>query len=85
MVVFIGPITSEELRAHGITSSMEPENSKMGRMVKEAADRAAQLLGTLEGSGTQATATKCSHRQLHVIRIWNGILGPASGKVKQIF
>lgn len=49
MVVSIGPITSEELRAHGITSSMEPEHPKMGMMVKEAADRAAQLLGTLRG------------------------------------
>lgn len=47
VVVSIGPITSEELRAHGMTPSMEPEHPKMGLMVKEAADKASGILARL--------------------------------------
>ena len=47
MVVSIGPITSEELRAHRLTPTMEPEHPKMGMLVKEAADRANLMLAEL--------------------------------------
>lgn len=45
MVGSIGPVTSEELRGHGIHVDLEPTHPKMGFLVKEAADRAAAILG----------------------------------------
>jgi uroporphyrinogen-III synthase len=47
MVVSIGPITSEELRAHRVAPTMEPEHPKMGMLVKEAADKANLMLAGL--------------------------------------
>jgi uroporphyrinogen-III synthase len=40
----IGPITSEELREQGFAPDFEPEHPKMGFLVNEAAQRAAELL-----------------------------------------
>jgi uroporphyrinogen-III synthase len=40
----IGPITSEELREHGLPVDFEPEHPKMGFLVNEAAQRAAELV-----------------------------------------
>jgi len=40
----IGPVTSEELREHGLEPDFEPEHSRMGFLVNEAAQRAASLL-----------------------------------------
>ncbi len=41
----IGPVTSEELREHGIEVDLEPEHPRMGFLVREAGERAAELLG----------------------------------------
>lgn len=43
-VVSIGPVTSDELKDHGIIADMEPSHPKMGIMVNEAAERSADLL-----------------------------------------
>jgi uroporphyrinogen-III synthase len=40
----IGPVTSEELRAHGIAPDFEPSHPKMGFLVNEAAERSAAAL-----------------------------------------
>ena len=40
----IGPVTSEELRQHGIEVDLEPEHPRMGFLVKETGERAAEVL-----------------------------------------
>jgi uroporphyrinogen-III synthase len=40
----IGPVTSEELRTHGIAADFEPSHPKMGFLVNEVAQRSAELL-----------------------------------------
>jgi uroporphyrinogen-III synthase len=40
----IGPVTSEELRAHDIPADFEPSHPKMGFLVNELAQRSAELL-----------------------------------------
>ncbi|HYL85934.1 MAG TPA: hypothetical protein VE263_17030, partial [Candidatus Angelobacter sp.] len=40
----IGPTTTEELKREGITPDLEPSHPKMGFLVKEAAERCADLL-----------------------------------------
>jgi uroporphyrinogen-III synthase len=44
LVGSIGPVTSEELRAHGIDADFEPSHPKMGFLVNEVAQRSAELL-----------------------------------------
>jgi uroporphyrinogen-III synthase len=44
VVASIGPVTSEALRRHGIAPDLEPSHPKMGLLVKETAERSAQLL-----------------------------------------
>jgi len=44
LVGSIGPVTSEELRAHGITADFEPSHPKMGFLVNEVAQRSAELV-----------------------------------------
>ena len=44
VVASIGPTTSEELRQQGIPPDMEPSHPKMGFLVREAAEQAADLL-----------------------------------------
>lgn len=41
----IGPTTSAELRRHLLSADLEPTHPKMGFLVKETADRCAELLG----------------------------------------
>jgi len=43
-VASIGPSTTETLAGLGVTADMEPSHPKMGILVKEAAERSAQLL-----------------------------------------
>ena len=43
IVASIGPTTSEELRAQGVAVHMEPSHPKMGVLVREAAERSADL------------------------------------------
>jgi uroporphyrinogen-III synthase len=40
----IGPVTSETLREYGITPDLEPSHPRMGFLVKELAERSAELL-----------------------------------------
>ncbi len=44
LVGSIGPVTSVELRAQGIPPDLEPTHPKMGFLVKEAAERSAELV-----------------------------------------
>jgi uroporphyrinogen-III synthase len=44
LVGSIGPVTSEELRAHGISADFEPSHPKMGFLVNEVAQGSAELL-----------------------------------------
>jgi uroporphyrinogen-III synthase len=44
LVGSIGPVTSEELRAHGIPPDFEPSHPKMGFLVNEVAQQSAVLL-----------------------------------------
>ncbi len=44
LVGSIGPVTSEELHAHGIAADFEPSHPKMGILVNEVAQRSAELL-----------------------------------------
>jgi uroporphyrinogen-III synthase len=45
IVASIGPMTSEELRRHGLPIDLEPSHPKMGFLVKEVAEQCAALLG----------------------------------------
>jgi uroporphyrinogen-III synthase len=44
VVASIGPTTSEELRSRGIPIDLEPSHPKMGFLVREAAEQAAEIL-----------------------------------------
>jgi uroporphyrinogen decarboxylase len=44
VVASIGPVCSQELRAHGIVADVEPEHPKLGHLIKEAAGRSAEIL-----------------------------------------
>jgi uroporphyrinogen-III synthase len=44
VIASIGPIASERLQRHGFTVDLEPSHSKMGILVKEASERAHDLL-----------------------------------------
>jgi uroporphyrinogen-III synthase len=46
VIASIGPTTSEELREHGTFPDMEASHPKMGFLVREAAERASDLLKT---------------------------------------
>ena len=50
-VASIGPTTSEELREQGIAVDIEASHPKMGFLVREAAERAADVLRTKRGGG----------------------------------
>jgi uroporphyrinogen-III synthase len=51
VIASIGPTTSEELRQQGLEPDMEPSHPKMGFLAREAAERAADLLGTKRSTG----------------------------------
>ncbi len=44
LVGSIGPVTSDELHAHGIAADFEPSHPKMGILVNEVAQRSSELL-----------------------------------------
>ena len=44
LVGSVGPVTSEELRAHGLPPDFEPSHPKMGFLVNELSGRSAELL-----------------------------------------
>ncbi|MGH9563364.1 MAG: uroporphyrinogen-III synthase, partial [Terracidiphilus sp.] len=45
VIASIGPVTSEELRRHGLVPDLEPSHPKMGFLVKETAESSAGILG----------------------------------------
>jgi uroporphyrinogen-III synthase len=51
LVGSIGPVTSAELRAHGIAPDFEPSHPKMGFLVNELAQRSSELLQRKRASG----------------------------------
>lgn len=54
VVASIGPTTTEELWKQGITPDLEPSHPKMGFLVKEAAERSAELLRVKRKAATPA-------------------------------
>jgi uroporphyrinogen-III synthase len=44
VVASIGPVCTEALRAEGLEPDLEPEHSKMGHLVKAAAERSLAIL-----------------------------------------
>jgi uroporphyrinogen-III synthase len=51
VIASIGPTTSEELDRHGLSADFEASHPKIGMLVREAAERAADLLRTKRGHG----------------------------------
>jgi uroporphyrinogen decarboxylase len=49
----IGPVCSQELRAHGIEPDFEPAHPKLGHLIKEAAARSAQILDQKRSHNTE--------------------------------
>ncbi len=45
VIASIGPVASERIREHGLQVDLEPSHPKMGILVKEAGERAQELLG----------------------------------------
>jgi uroporphyrinogen-III synthase len=45
----IGPTTSEELRRHGLTADLEASHSKIGFLVREAAEQSSHLVRAKRG------------------------------------
>jgi uroporphyrinogen decarboxylase len=76
----VGPVCSEQLRAHGINVDFEPEHPKLGHLVKEAASRAADILaskrahasrielGELRAPRRAATVGASSHRDHPILK-----------------
>ncbi len=56
LVGSIGPVTSEELRAHGIPADFEPTHPKMGFLVNELAQRSAESLRQKRASASAKSA-----------------------------
>ena len=46
VIASIGPIASERLREHGLPVDLEPSHPKMGILVKEAGEKASEILRT---------------------------------------
>jgi uroporphyrinogen-III synthase len=44
LIASIGPMTSEELRRHGLQADLEPAVARMGTLVKEAAERCEEVI-----------------------------------------
>lgn len=47
----VGPVCSEELRAHGIEPDFEPAHPKLGHLIKEAAERSREILARKRTGG----------------------------------
>ena len=56
LVGSIGPVTSEELHAHGIAADLEPSHPKMGFLVNEVAQRSAELLAKKRAAADTSAA-----------------------------
>src|SRR5580704_913602 len=56
LVGSIGPVTSEELHAHGIAADLEPSHPKMGFLVNEVAQRSVELLAKKRAAADTSAA-----------------------------
>ena len=56
LVGSIGPVTSEELHAHGIAVDLEPSHPKMGFLVNEVAQHSAELLAKKRAAADTSAA-----------------------------
>jgi uroporphyrinogen-III synthase len=56
LVGSIGPVTSEELHAHGIAIDLEPSHPKMGFLVNEVAQRSVELLAKKRAAADTSAA-----------------------------
>src|SRR5271168_3915662 len=52
----IGPVCSEQIRAYGLRVDFEPEHSKLGHLVREAAAQAASILAARRASADRIEA-----------------------------
>jgi uroporphyrinogen decarboxylase len=68
----IGPVCSEELRAHGIAVDFEPAHPKLGHLIKDAAERAASILADKRRAevSTAATNSRLADNAQH-LRHWD--------------
>jgi uroporphyrinogen decarboxylase len=53
----IGPVCSEQIRAYGLSVDFEPEHSKLGHLVREAATRATSLLAAKRANSDRIEAS----------------------------
>ena len=60
----IGPTTSEMLRQHDLPVDIEPEHAKLGHLVRDAAQRAAELLEKKQASPGTDGRDDCSCRRI---------------------
>jgi uroporphyrinogen decarboxylase len=58
VVASIGPVCSQELRAHGLPPDLEPAHSKLGHLVKEAAAGSAEILRRKRGGASHAVSPR---------------------------
>lgn len=59
----IGPTCTEAMEQHGIPVDLEPEHPRMGHLVKEAAERAGDLLAAKRGSVPAAARAEAPARE----------------------
>ena len=57
VVASIGPTTSEEIARRGLSADLEASHPKMGVLVREAAERGADLLRTKRAGSDARSAT----------------------------
>jgi uroporphyrinogen decarboxylase len=58
----IGPVCSEQLRAYGIAVDFEPQHSKLGHFINEAATRAASILASKRNARIEVVAPPVINR-----------------------
>jgi uroporphyrinogen decarboxylase len=64
VVASIGPICSQELRAHGLAIDLEPEHPKLGHLIKEAAQRGPGLLARKRAGRIEVIEPRIDERRV---------------------
>jgi uroporphyrinogen-III synthase len=62
LVGSIGPVTSAELRAHGLAADLEPSRPKMGFLVNELAQRSVEALRDKRAGSTAKSASEAQKK-----------------------
>jgi len=57
----VGPVCSQELRAHGIEPDFEPAHPKLGHLIKEAAGRSAKILRQKRSQDAEIVEVRQQH------------------------